>query len=151
MRSRYCAFVLHAEDYLVQTWHASTRPAALDSARQAWPERRLVVIFQPHRFTRTRDLYEDFVNVLSSCDVLLLLDVYTAGEEPIAGADGRSLSRSIRQRGAVDPVFVEQVDEIPSVLAGIIRDGDVVLTQGAGNVAALAQELRQHSFTGGAP
>lgn len=131
--------------------HPTEVRATMESARQAWPERRLVVIFQPHRFSRTRDLYEDFVNVLSSCDVLLLLDVYAAGEAAIAGADGRSLSRSIRQRGVVDPVFVQEIDEVPGVLAGIIQDGDVILTQGAGNVAALAQELRQYQFTGAAP
>jgi UDP-N-acetylmuramate--alanine ligase len=128
--------------------HPTEVRATLESARQAWPQRRLVVIFQPHRFTRTRDLYEDFVNVLSQCDVLVLLEVYAAGEEPIAGADGRSLSRSIRQRGTVDPVFVQEIDEVPGVLAGIIQDGDVVLTQGAGNVAALAQDLRDYDFAG---
>ena len=131
--------------------HPTEVRATLESVRQAWPERRLVLVFQPHRFTRTRDLYEDFVNVLSSCDVLLLLEVYAAGEEAIAGADGRSLSRSIRQRGMVDPVFVQDIEEVPGVLAGIIQSGDVVLTQGAGNVAALAQTLRQHQFNGVAP
>jgi UDP-N-acetylmuramate--alanine ligase len=131
--------------------HPTEVRATLESARQAWPERRLVVVFQPHRFTRTRDLYEDFVNVLSQCDVLLLLEVYPAGEEPVAGADGRSLSRTIRQRGTVDPVFVPEIDEVASVLEGIIQDGDVVITQGAGNVAALAQDLLHHDFSGVSP
>ena len=140
--------VLLVDDY---GHHPTEVRATLESARQAWPDRRLVVIFQPHRFTRTRDLYEDFVNVLSQCDVLLLLEVYAAGEEAIAGADGRNLSRSIRQRGVVDPVFVQEIDEIPGVLATIIQNGDVILTQGAGNVAALAQELRQYDFTGVTP
>jgi len=127
--------------------HPTELRATLESARQAWPGRRLVMIFQPHRFTRTRDLYEDFVGVLSLCDVLLLLEVYAAGEEAIAGADGRSLSRSIRQRGVVDPVFVPEIEEVPAVLAGMIQDGDVVLAQGAGNVAALARQLRHFPFT----
>jgi UDP-N-acetylmuramate--alanine ligase len=129
--------------------HPTELAATLDAARQAWPERRLVVIFQPHRYSRTRDLYEDFVNVLSRCDVLLLLEVYPAGEEPINGADGRALSGSIRQRGAVDPVFVAEIEEVPAVLAGIIEADDVVLTQGAGNVAALAQQLGSHDFREG--
>ncbi len=128
--------------------HPTELAATLDAARQAWPEQRLVMIFQPHRYSRTRDLYEDFVSVLSSVDVLLLMDVYAAGEELIPGADGRSLSRSVRQRGQVDPVFVPSVDEVPSILAGLLQDGDVVLTQGAGNVAALAQQLFVHDFGG---
>jgi UDP-N-acetylmuramate--alanine ligase len=121
--------------------HPTEVRATLESARQVWPERRLVMIYQPHRYTRTRDLYEDFVAVLSRCDVLLLLDVYAAGEEPIAGADSRSLARSIRQRGQVDPVFVERIEDVPAVLRGIVEPGDVVITQGAGNIGRLAQEL----------
>ncbi|MEP5764442.1 MAG: UDP-N-acetylmuramate--L-alanine ligase [Halieaceae bacterium] len=123
--------------------HPTELRATMDAARQAWPERRLVMIFQPHRYSRTRDLYEDFVSVLSAADVLLLLDVYPAGEEAIAGADGRALSGSIRQRGQLDPVFVAELDEVPAVLAGLLNDGDIVLTQGAGNVAALSQQLQQ--------
>jgi UDP-N-acetylmuramate--alanine ligase len=114
--------------------------------RQAWPERRLLMIFQPHRYSRTRDLYDDFVSVLSSVDVLLLLDVYPAGESPIAGADARSLGRSIRLRGLLDPIHVAEIDEVPSVLSTLIRAEDVVLTQGAGNVAALAQRLKDYDF-----
>jgi UDP-N-acetylmuramate--alanine ligase len=121
--------------------HPTEVRATLESARQVWPERRLVMIYQPHRYTRTRDLYEDFVAVLSRCDVLLLLDVYAAGEEPIAGADSRSLARSIRQRGQVDPVFVERIEDVPAVLRDIVEPGDVVITQGAGNIGRLAQEL----------
>jgi UDP-N-acetylmuramate--alanine ligase len=128
--------------------HPTELRATLESARQAWPGHRLVVIFQPHRFTRTRDLYEDFVSVLSSCDLLLLLEVYPAGEEAIAGADGRSLSRSIRQRGVLEPIFIPDVADVPAVLADLIQDGDVVLTQGAGNVAALAETLQQYNFAG---
>ena len=126
--------------------HPTEVRATLESARQVWPERRLVMIYQPHRYTRTRDLYEDFVAVLSRCDVLLLLDVYAAGEEPIAGADSRSLARSIRQRGQVEPVFVENIEDVPAVLAGIIAPGDVVITQGAGNIGRLAQELAAREF-----
>jgi UDP-N-acetylmuramate--alanine ligase len=121
--------------------HPTEVRATLESARQAWPGRRVVMIYQPHRYSRTRDLYEDFVAVLSRCDVLLLLDVYPAGEEPIAGADSRSLTRSIRQRGQVEPVFVESIDAVAGVLADVLRDGDVVIAQGAGNIGKLAQEL----------
>jgi UDP-N-acetylmuramate--alanine ligase len=99
------------------------------------------MIYQPHRFSRTRDLYEDFVAVLSRCDALLLLDVYPAGEDPIPGADSRSLTRSIRQRGQVEPIFVESTDEVPAVLADVLQDGDVVIAQGAGNIGRLAQTL----------
>jgi UDP-N-acetylmuramate--alanine ligase len=121
--------------------HPTEVRATLASARQAWPGRRVVMIYQPHRYTRTRDLYEDFVQVLSECDVLLLMEVYPAGEHPIAGVDSRSLARSIRQRGQVEPVFVESADEVPKVLKGLLLDGDVVITQGAGNVAGLALDL----------
>lgn len=122
--------------------HPTEVRATLESARQAWPERRVVMIYQPHRYSRTRDLYEDFVAVLSRCDVLVLLEVYPAGEAPIPGADSRSLSRSIRQRGLIEPIFVETPDEVPGVLAGVLRDGDIVVAQGAGNIGRLAQDLK---------
>ena len=99
------------------------------------------MLYQPHRYTRTRDLYEDFVEELSQVDALLLLDVYAAGETPINAADGRSLARSIRQRGNVEPVFVPNIDKVFEVLTQLVKPGDVVLTQGAGNVGALAAEL----------
>ena len=121
--------------------HPREVAATLDSARQAFPGRRLVVVFQPHRYTRTRDLFEDFVGVLSKVDLLLLLEVYAAGEAPIAGADGRSLSRAIRLRGQVDPIFVPKGDELGEVLPQLLEPGDVVLTLGAGNIGALAAEL----------
>jgi UDP-N-acetylmuramate--alanine ligase len=121
--------------------HPRELAATLDSLRQAWPERRGVIVFQPHRYTRTRDLFEDFVYVLSGVDVLVLMDVYSAGETPIPGADGRSLSRAIRTRGKVDPVFVEHRQELPSILANIVRENDVILTVGAGNVGQIALEL----------
>ena len=123
--------------------HPTEVRATLDSARQAWPEKRVVMIYQPHRYSRTRDLYEDFVAVLSHCDVLVLLDVYAAGEEPIPGADSRSLTRSIRQRGQLEPIFAERLEDVQQILASVVQDGDVVITQGAGNVGALARELAQ--------
>ena len=101
--------------------HPRELAATLEALRQAWPARRKVVVFQPHRYTRTRDLFEDFVEVLSSVDVLILLDVYSAGEAPITGADGKALSRSIRIRGQVDPVFVKNRDDLPAILAGIVQ------------------------------
>ena len=115
--------------------------ATFEAMRQAWPERRKVVIFQPHRYTRTRDLFEDFVEVLSTVDVLLLLDIYTAGEAEITGATGQALSRAIRIRGQVDPVFVKDRNELAEILVGIVQPGDVILTMGAGNVGQIAAEL----------
>lgn len=124
--------------------HPREIAATLNSARAAWPERRLVLIFQPHRYTRTRDLFEDFVLVLSSADVLILLDVYPAGEKVLLGADGRSLARAIRVRGQIDPVFVESTAGVAEALARLIEPDDVVLTLGAGNIGQLAQELPGH-------
>lgn len=121
--------------------HPTEVRATLESARQAWPQRRLVMIYQPHRYTRTRDLYEDFVAALSGCDVLVLLDVYSAGEAAIPGADSRSLTRSIRQRGQVEPIFAERIEDVPELLSSIVQEGDVVVTQGAGTVSRLAQDL----------
>ena len=121
--------------------HPTEVAATISGVRQAWPERRLLMVYQPHRFTRTRDLYEDFSAVLSNVDALLMLDVYSAGEDPIAGADSRSLCRSIRSRGKVEPLFVEKIEQITDVLKSVVRPGDVVLTQGAGNIGAIAAEL----------
>jgi len=121
--------------------HPTEVRATLQSARQAWPGNRVVMVYQPHRYTRTRDLYEDFVAVLSTCDVLVLLDVYPAGEAPIPGADSRSLTRSIRQRSQMEPVFAERIEDVPELLSTLVQDGDVVITQGAGNVSRLAQDL----------
>ena len=123
--------------------HPTEVAATISAARQSWPDRRLVMMYQPHRYTRTRDLYEDFVSVLSDVDGLLLMDVYSAGEDVIPGADGRSLCRSIRSRGKIDPVFVEEADAIPGLLENILQNGDVLLTQGAGNVGAIASKLAQ--------
>ncbi len=121
--------------------HPREISATLLAARNAWPERRIVLAFQPHRYTRTKDLYEDFTVALSETDMLILFDVYTAGEEKISGADGRSLARSIRQRGKVEPVFVADNDDFKQVLDNVIRDGDILIMQGAGNIGVMAQEL----------
>ena len=111
--------------------------------RAGWPERRLVVAFQPHRYSRTRDLFDDFAMVLSTVDALVLLEVYGAGEQPIAGADSRTLARAIRARGQVDPVFIESAAEMANALKGVIQDGDIVLTLGAGSIGVAAAELPQ--------
>lgn len=121
--------------------HPREIAATLEALRQAWPQRRSVIVFQPHRYTRTRDLFEDFVHVLSSVDVLILMDVYSAGEPRIPGADGRALCQAIRIRGQVNPVFVEQWEELAPILAGIIQADDVLLTMGAGNVGHIAAQL----------
>lgn len=123
--------------------------AVVKAIREGWPDKRLVMINQPHRYSRTRDLYEDFVEVLSEADVLLLLEVYAAGEEPIAGADSRSLCRSIRQRGRIDPVFVSDKDTVADVLKDILEPGDLLLTQGAGDITALAHQLKQANLVTG--
>nr|WP_086938447.1 UDP-N-acetylmuramate--L-alanine ligase [Thaumasiovibrio occultus] len=121
--------------------HPSEVDVTIDAARAGWPDKRLVMIFQPHRYSRTRDLYDDFANVLDKVDVLVMLDVYAAGEDPIPGADGRSLCRTIRQRGKLDPIFVADKDVLPSTLANILQDNDLVLTQGAGDVGKIARDL----------
>jgi UDP-N-acetylmuramate--alanine ligase len=121
--------------------HPTEVAATLDAVRQGWPERRLVLAFQPHRYTRTRDLLDDFARTLSDCDVLLVTEVYAAGEAPIAGADGRAICRAVRSRGVMEPIFVERVDDLAESLRGILHDGDVILTMGAGNIGAVAHAL----------
>ncbi len=121
--------------------HPRELAATLEAARGGWPDRRLVLVFQPHRFTRTQEQFEDFVQVLSAPDVLVLCEVYPAGEEPITGADGRSLARAIRARGERDPVFAQDIDEVPRLLANILEDGDLVLLMGAGDIGTLAARL----------
>jgi UDP-N-acetylmuramate--alanine ligase len=111
------------------------------AVRGGWAARRLVMVYQPHRYSRTRDLYEDFVRVLAGVDTLLLLDVYSAGEALLPGADGRSLAGSIRQRGEVDPIFVQHKSELPGLLARVLKPGDILITQGAGDVGGIAQQL----------
>ena len=121
--------------------------ATIAAARQAWPDRRLFMLYQPHRYTRTRDLYEDFVKVLGSVDALALLDVYSAGESPIPGADSRNLCRSIRLQGKLEPLFVDGPEQALAQLRPHLRPGDVLLTQGAGNIGALAQQFSTQDWT----
>ena len=123
--------------------HPTEVMATIDAVRAAWPERRIVMCYQPHRFSRTHDLYDDFTKVLSQVDCLLLLEVYPAGEKPISGADSRSLAQSIRQRNLVDPIYVAEPNELPAELANVLQDGDVVITQGAGNINSVIKTLIQ--------
>jgi UDP-N-acetylmuramate--alanine ligase len=121
--------------------HPKELAATISAVRAGWPERRLVLAFQPHRYSRTRDAFEDFAAVLSTVDALVLTEVYAAGEEPITGADGRSLSRAVRTRGQVDPVFVESAAELPQLLGNLLQPGDILLTMGAGDIGAVAAKL----------
>ncbi|MDD5241292.1 MAG: UDP-N-acetylmuramate--L-alanine ligase [Sulfuricella sp.] len=121
--------------------HPVEMAATLAAARGAFPGRRLVLAFQPHRYTRTRDLFEDFVRVLSTVDALLLTEIYPAGEAPIVAADGRALARAIRVAGKVEPIFVETLAELPQSILGAVRDGDVVLTMGAGSIGQIPGQL----------
>jgi len=121
--------------------HPTEIAATLDALRQAFPGRRLVLAFQPHRYTRTRDLLDDFANVLSGVDVLLVTEVYAAGEAPIKGADGRAICRAIRSRGKLEPVFVARAENIANALRDLLRDGDVVVTMGAGHIGSVAHQL----------
>ena len=121
--------------------HPTEIAATLAAAKAGWPGHRVVLVFQPHRYSRTRDLLDDFASVLSDADVLVLLDVYAAGEEPIAGADGRAVARAVRSRGSVEPVFVESLQELPPILEDLLADGDLILTMGAGDIGAFAAEL----------
>jgi UDP-N-acetylmuramate--alanine ligase len=121
--------------------HPVEMAATLAAARGAFPGRRLVLAFQPHRYTRTRDCFEDFVKVLSTVDALLLAEVYAAGEAPIIAADGRSLARAIRVAGKAEPVFVEDIEEMPATVLAAVQDGDVVITMGAGSIGAVPGKL----------
>ncbi len=125
--------------------HPREIAATLAAARGAWPDRRIVLVFQPHRYTRTADLFEDFSQVLAKADELLVLDVYAAGEEFIQGADSRALCRSIRTRGQVEPIYVGDVSELPSSLYSILKPNDVVLMQGAGSISACAHQIVANS------
>jgi UDP-N-acetylmuramate--alanine ligase len=138
--------IMHIDDY---GHHPNEIAATLAGIRAAWPEKRLTVLFQPHRFTRTRDLFEDFTQVLADVDQLILLEVYPAGEAHIKDADGRALARSIRNRGKVDPVFVEELEGLDEVVDKILQDEDIFLTLGAGSIGAWAAEfLAQHQPAG---
>jgi UDP-N-acetylmuramate--alanine ligase len=130
--------VLLIDDY---GHHPTEIAATLAAARSGWPNRRVVLVFQPHRYTRTRDLMDDFATVLSEADVTIVLDVYAAGEDPIPGADGRAIARAVRSRGSVEPVFVESLDELLPVLDGLVKAGDLVLMMGAGDIGAYASGL----------
>ena len=134
-----------AEIMLVDDYghHPTEVAATIKAIRAGWPGKRLVMIYQPHRYSRTRDLYEDFVEVLSQVDVLLLMEVYSAGEDSVPGADSRSLCRSIRQRGQVEPIFISSPEEVSTVLKRVVENGDLVLTQGAGDIGALAGRLTE--------
>ena len=121
--------------------HPTEVAATLEAARQGWPDRRVVLVFQPHRYTRTRDLLDEFARVLSEADALIVAEVYPAGEAPIAGADGKALCRAIRSRGRVEPVLLRSLDELPGAMVDVLRDGDVVLTMGAGSIGAAAHDL----------
>ena len=122
--------------------HPRELAAMIRTARESWAGTRLVLAFQPHRYTRTRDLFEDFAEVLSAVDVLLLLDIYSAGEKPLPGADARALCRSIRGRGTVDPVFVSGPDKLMEALAGVVQEGDLVMLLGAGSIGRIAERLQ---------
>ena len=135
--------VMLVDDY----GHHPTEVAAnIKAIRTGWPEKRLVMIYQPHRYSRTHDLYDAFVDVLSEVDLLLLLEVYAAGETPIRGADSRSLCRSIRQRGQIDPVYVKDQTDIRNVLKDVLLDDDILLTQGAGSIGILARDLSRNGL-----
>ncbi len=121
--------------------HPTEIAATLSAANSGWPGKRVVLVFQPHRYSRTRDLLDDFASGLSDADVLVVLEVYAAGEEPIAGADGRAMARAIRSRGSVEPVFVETLDDLQPVLLDLLEDGDLLLTMGAGDIGAYAAGL----------
>jgi len=123
--------------------HPTEVEATLSATKNAWPDKRLVAIFQPHRYTRTRDLFEDFSQVLADCDVLMLTEIYAAGEEPIAGADGRALCAAIRARGKVNPIFIEDVEKLGDDLKSVLQDGDLVLTMGAGSIGRVASQLKE--------
>lgn len=123
--------------------HPREVAATLSAIREGWPNKRIVLAFQPHRYSRTQELFDDFTEVLSEVDSLVLLDIYPAGEKPIAGADGRALSRGIRARGKIEPVFSERVEDLADILKDIIQDGDVVVTMGAGDIGIAALKLPQ--------
>ncbi|HEX9302056.1 MAG TPA: cyanophycin synthetase, partial [Casimicrobiaceae bacterium] len=121
--------------------HPVEMAATIAAVRGSFPDRRLVLAFQPHRYSRTRDLFEDFVTVLSTADVLILTDVYPAGEPPIVAADGRALSRAVRVAGKVEPVFVETVAQVADAINAVVRAGDVVVTMGAGSIGQVPAQL----------
>ena len=140
--------VLVVEDY---GHHPSELDATISAARSGWPDKRIVTVFQPHRFSRTRDLFDDFSQVLASSDIVVLTDIYPAGEEAIDGIDSGALCQSIRARGRVNPILVSDVNDIPHELPAMLEDGDLVLFLGAGNIGHVAQKVREEGFTMEAP
>jgi UDP-N-acetylmuramate--alanine ligase len=137
--------VMHIDDY---GHHPNEIKATIEGIRAAWPDKRLAVVFQPHRYTRTRDLFEDFVQVLSEVDALILTEVYAAGEKPVNDADGRALARAIRVRGKIDPIFVEELKSLDEVVDNILQDGDIFLTLGAGSIGTWSAEFLMKSEPG---
>jgi len=129
--------------------HPKELAAVFAAARGGWPERRLVVAFQPHRYTRTRDLFDEFAAVLSTVDALVLTEVYPAGEAPIANADAKALARAIRARGRIDPVVVGSAAELPHVLPDVLAGDDLLLMMGAGDIGQVAQQIAREGFKGG--
>ncbi|MEY4428794.1 MAG: hypothetical protein RLZZ182_1483, partial [Pseudomonadota bacterium] len=123
--------------------HPVEMAAVISAARGAFPGQRLVLAFQPHRFTRTRDCFEDFVKVLGTADAVLLTEVYAAGEAPIVAADGRALTRAVRVAGKVEPLFVDDVAELPQAIADNTRDGDVVICMGAGSIGSVPAKVAE--------
>ncbi len=121
--------------------HPTEIAATLQAVRSGWPERRLITVFQPHRYSRTLDLFDDFAQSLIDTDLLLIAEVYAAGEAPITGADGRALCRAVRGRGRIDPVFIDDIESLPDVLGGLVQAGDLVLTLGAGSIGTVAAAL----------
>jgi len=121
--------------------HPAEMAATISAARGAFPNRRLVLVFQPHRYTRTRDCFEDFVAVLSSVDALILTEVYPAGEAPIVAADGRALARAVRVTGKIEPVFVERIGDLPAAILAMAMEGDVVITMGAGSIGTVPAKV----------
>jgi UDP-N-acetylmuramate--alanine ligase len=136
--------VMVVEDY---GHHPSELEATITAARNGWPEKRIVTVFQPHRYTRTRDLFDEFSQVLASSDIVVLTDIYPAGEEAIVGIDSGALCQSIRARGRVNPILVSDVHDIPRELPCMLEDGDLVLLLGAGNIGQVAQGIREHGFS----
>ena len=126
--------------------HPREVAAVIKAVRTGWPDRRLVMVYQPHRYSRTSDLYDDFVQVLSDANVLLLMEVYPAGETPIPGADSRNLCRSIRQRGQLDPIYIERGVELAPLVKPLLLPGDILLCQGAGDIGGLAPQLLKHAM-----
>ena len=125
--------------------HPVEMAATLSAARGAFPNQRIILAFQPHRYTRTRDCFEDFVNVLSAADGVILTEVYAAGETPIVAADGRSLARALRVAGKVEPIFIKEIEQLPQAILDYAKDGDVVITMGAGSVGGVAAKVLELS------